>query len=185
MLADISKDQYKAIKSLSGLDNVIYYCRNNNCRSRVKYITSEWVKSQDTSKVEEIVTNLTQQHISKEYESIQKAVSDLSSKITHLQAQESDLCTQIKNTAVALDTHPDKTKTPSQFSDRKYNIVVYGIDESPPNISRNQRLQHDTNVVGKVFESIKVIVEPSLILDCYRLGKFNPQRGRPRPILVN
>ena len=96
----------KAIKSLSGLDNVIYYCRNNNCRNRIKYITSEWVKSQDTSEVEELVTNLTQQHISKEYESIQKAVSDLSSKIIHLQAQESDLCTQIKNTAVALDTHP-------------------------------------------------------------------------------
>jgi len=42
---------------------------------------------------------------------IQKAVCDLSNKIIHLQAQESDLCTQIKNTAIALDTDPVKSKT--------------------------------------------------------------------------
>ena len=149
-------DQYKAIMSLSGLENVIYYCRNNDCRNHVKYINSEWVKSQDASEVEEIVTNLTQQHIWKEYEFIPKAVSDLSSKIIHLQAQESDLCNQIKNTAVALDTHPDKTKTPSQISDRKSHIVVYSIDESPPN---TQHLQHDTDAVGKVFGSIKLFMQ--------------------------
>jgi len=62
---DISKNQYKAIKSLSGLDSVVHYCHNNDCRSHIKYITSEWVKSQDTTKVDEIVTNLMQQHISK------------------------------------------------------------------------------------------------------------------------
>jgi len=28
---DISKDQYKAIKSLSGLDSVVYYRHNNDC----------------------------------------------------------------------------------------------------------------------------------------------------------
>ena len=179
---DISKDQYKAIKTLSALDNIVYYCRNNDCRSRIKYITNEWVKSQDTSKIDEIVTNLTQQHISTEYQTIQKAVSDLSNKIIHLQAQESDLCTQIKNTAVALDTHPAKTKSPSP--DRKCNVVVYGIDESPQNTPRNSRLQNDTHAVVKIFTKIEVTIEPSLILDCYRLGKFNPQRAKPRPILV-
>jgi len=101
-------------------------------------------------------------------------VSDLSNKIIHLQAQESDLCTQIKNTAVALDIHPAKTKTPSLSLDCKCNFVVYGIDKSPPNTPRNQRLQHDTNAVAKVFGNTEVTIEPSLILDCYQLGKFNP-----------
>ena len=154
---DISKDQYKAIKTLSALDNIVYYCRNNDCSSRIKYITSEWVKSQDSSKIDKIVTNLTQQHISKEYQAIQKAVSDLSNKIIHLQAQESDLSTQIKNTAVALDTHPNKTKSSSP--DRKCNVVVYGIDENPQNTPRNKRLQNDTDAVAKVFGSIEVTVE--------------------------
>ena len=109
----ISRDQYKAIKALSALDNIVYYCCINDCSSRIKFITNEWVKFQDRSKIEEIVSSLTQQHLSNEYQTLQKAVSDLSNKIIHLQAQESDLCTQIKNTSVALERHPDKTKTPT------------------------------------------------------------------------
>jgi len=120
---DISKDHYKAIKMLSTVDNMVYYCHTNDCSSCIKYITNEWVKSRDSSKIE-VVSNLAQQYISKEYQAIQKTVSDLSNKILHLQAQESDLCAQIKQTAVALDKQPDKTKTPPQ--DDKCNVVVYG-----------------------------------------------------------
>ena len=178
----INKDQYKAITTFSALENVVYYCRNNDCSNRVKFIINEWAKSQDTCKIDEIVTNLTQKHISNEYQILQKAVSDLSNKILHLQAQESDLCTQIKNTSVVLNKHPDKNKLPTQ--DRKCNVVVYGIDECPQNTPRNIRLQKDTDAVTKIFGNIEVIVEPSLILDCYRLGKYNPQKSKPRPILV-
>ena len=68
--------------------------------------------------------------------------------------------------------------------DRKCNVVVYGVDECPQNTPRNVRLQKDTDAVTKVFGSIEIAVEPSLILDCYRLGKYNPQKSKPRPILV-
>ena len=100
---------------------MVYYCHNNDCSNCVKFIINEWAKSQDTCKIDEIVTNLTQKHLSNKYQTLQKAVSDLSNKILHLQAQESDLCTQIKNTSVALDKHPDKNKSPTQ--DRKCNVV--------------------------------------------------------------
>ena len=56
--------------------------------------------------------------------------------------------------------------------------------ECPQNTPRNTCLQKDTDAVTKVFGSIEITVEPNLILDCYRLGKYNPQRSKPRPILV-
>ena len=62
--------------------------------------------------------------------------------------------------------------------------MVYGIDECPQNTCRNARLQKDTDAVTKLFGSIEVTIEPSLILDCYQLGKYNPQKSKPRHILV-
>ena len=62
--------------------------------------------------------------------------------------------------------------------------MVYSVDECPQNTSRNVHLQKDTDAVTKVFGSIQVTVKPSLILDCYRLGKYNPHKSKPRPILV-
>ena len=38
--------------------------------------------------------------------------------------------------------------------------------------------------VSEIFSRIKVQVNPSQILDCYRLGKFKFQQTRPRLILV-
>ena len=63
----------------------------------------------------------------------QKAVSDLSNKTSHLQAQESALSTQIKDTSAALDKHPDKKQLLTQ--DCKCNVVVCGIDECLQNTS--------------------------------------------------
>ena len=60
--------------------------------------------------------------------------------------------------------------------------MVYGVDKCPQNTSCSFRLQRDTDAVTKVFGNITV--EPSVILDCYRLGKYNPQKSKPRPIPV-
>ena len=35
----ISREQFKAIKSLSSLSNIVYYCQANDCASRIKNIT--------------------------------------------------------------------------------------------------------------------------------------------------
>ena len=86
---NVTKEQYKAIKSLSPLRNSMYYCNINNCLDRFNSITSEWIKYQayDSTQLETVVTNLTQQYLSTEHDALQKAVSDLSSKIDKLQAQ--------------------------------------------------------------------------------------------------
>ena len=79
----ISCEQFKAIKSLSSLNNFVYYCKVNDCAG---HITVNWVKSHDLSQIETIVSDLTKKHITSEYSTIQKAVSDLSVKIDNLQA---------------------------------------------------------------------------------------------------
>ena len=61
---------------------------------------------------------------------------------------------------------------------------MFGVEECPQNTPRSTHLVRDTNEVSKIFGSIDVSIERSLILDCFRLGKHKPQQTRPRPILV-
>ena len=98
---------YKAIKSLV-LPNLVYYCKVNNCLTRFKQISNEWIKYQayDTTQLETTVNKLTQQYLSTEHTALQKAVSDLSDKIDNLKAQESKLSEQMKSTSDALDKCP-------------------------------------------------------------------------------
>ena len=60
----------------------------------------------DRSDIKEVVTSLTQKYLSSKHSALQKAVSDLSSRIDKLQAQELELTSQIKNTSKVLETHP-------------------------------------------------------------------------------
>ena len=62
--------------------------------------------------MESTVTKLTQQYLSTEHSALQKAVSDLSSKIDNLQTQQSKLSEQIKSTSDALGKHPASSAQP-------------------------------------------------------------------------
>jgi len=76
------------------------------------------------------------------------------------------------------------TPEPVFQPDKKFNIVVYGIDESPPNTDRPSRLQKDIKNVLTAFTPILTTLEPNAIKDCSPLGKFNPNGTRPRPLMV-
>ena len=143
---------------------------------------SEWIQTRHSSQIEEVVVDLTKQYLSSEHGALQKAVSDLSSRIDKLQAQELELSSQIKTTSKALVTHTDRSK--SQNVSRKSNVVVYGVEECPPKTPKGVRLQSDSNAVSKVFSSIDVLIEPNQVVDCFGLGKFKSNQSRSRPILV-
>ena len=64
---------------------------------------------------------------------------DLSNKIANLQTQESKLSDQIKTTSDVLGKHA--TSLPQYVSDRKSNVVLYGIDESPSKTLKHERLK--------------------------------------------
>ena len=104
--------------------------------------------------MESTVTKLTQQYLSTEHSALQKAVSDLSNKIENLQTQESKLSEQIKSTSDALGKHPVSSVQP--VSNHKSNVVVYGVEENPPKMPRNVRLQKDKETISQFFRSINV-----------------------------
>ena len=69
-------------------------------------------------------------------------------------------------------------------SERKFNVVLYGVDECPSGLSKLSRFESDLSNAITVLSSIYKAIEPKSVKDCYRLRKFSPSNSRPRPILV-
>ena len=73
---------------------------------------------------------------------------------------------------------------PSLVSDRRYNIIVYGIEESPKDTSRSDRQKHDLDKLLDILLNIDASLTSASIKDFHRLGKFKQSNNRPRPLLV-
>lgn len=69
-------------------------------------------------------------------------------------------------------------------SERKYNVVIFGIDEAPVGTSKLNRLEHDFEQVSTVLVQAESTFDVNSVRDHYRLGKFNRTHTRPRPLLV-
>ena len=82
--------------------------------------------------------------------------------------------------------HPTSFDTESSIrhKDRKLNLVVFGIDESPSNTPRLDRLKNDLDHLVATFNAIEAPIEVHTIKDFHCLGKYTPTQPRPRPILV-
>ena len=69
--------------------------------------------------------------------------------------------------------------------DRKFNIVLYGVEESPLNTSRSKRMQDDLSKCLQVLHNLDEDIQASSIKDYFRLGKFNSaNKSKSRPILI-
>ena len=65
-------------------------------------------------------------------------------------------------------------------TDRRFNVVVYGIEESSSNLSRINRFQSE---LEKIISALPKVNQTS-IKDFHRLGKFKVAQEHPRPIIV-
>ena len=63
-------------------------------------------------------------------------------------------------------------------------MLFYGVEKNPPKMPRNVWLQKDMDTQSQITKSINVSIDPTHILDCFRLSRFKLQQTRPRPILV-
>ena len=64
-------------------------------------------------------------------------------------------------------------------------MVVYGLEENPPNTSRQDRLQNDIKMSPQPsFSATDALIDKNSIKDCHRLGKYNVQSDCSRPLLV-
>jgi len=90
--------------------------------------------------------------------------------------------------AAASGTHSkSKMPTPAQtlyHHDRKFNVIVYGIDECPKGTPKHARSESDLRSVISVLSKVDNSVESLSIRDVYRLGRYNSNPTHPRPILV-
>ena len=73
---------------------------------------------------------------------------------------------------------------PNNHLDRKYNVIVYGVNESPKGTTKHARLESDLNGAVTVLSKLDNHIQNQSIKDVYRLGKFNPVAIHPRPLLV-
>ena len=86
----------------------------------------------------------------------------------------------VDNPALIPPRHPPRVTA----SERKFNIIVFGVPECPKGTSRLERVSQDE---AAITQSIQLQV-PSFrslsIRDCLRIGKYSESSDRPRPILV-
>lgn len=70
------------------------------------------------------------------------------------------------------------------ISDKKFNVILYSVDECPSGSTWSIRQESDLASMVSVLSSLDSSFQSQSIKDYYRLGKFDPSRGKPRPILV-
>ena len=70
--------------------------------------------------------------------------------------------------------------------DRRYNVVLYGVEECPSGSSHFSRLSSDLASVVSVFSALDNTIQSHSIKECHRPGRFNPNNGinKHRPLLV-
>ena len=70
--------------------------------------------------------------------------------------------------------------------EKKFELVLYGIEESAPKTSRSKCLQDYLQKVSNIFSSLDSNIQSSSIKDLFQLGKYsaNQEATKPRPNLV-
>jgi hypothetical protein len=142
-----------------------------------------------------------------ENESLKLSVSLLSSTLTDIQSKlaalqsshgqsvvqssstppcpnDSPLPTGDTNTLTVQSSQPKKSPSSSTKSDRRFNLLFFGIPELPVGTRYHERVQCDHDSIVSVFDSSGIDLPSNSIRDCLRVGKFNRDHQRPRPLLV-
>ena len=94
----------------------------------------------------------------------------------------SNLSTAVSSGATATAASPSRSSD-THAQDRKYNIILYGLEESRGSF-KLERLEDDQNKAVSVLSGVDELINASCIKDIYRLGKFSTKSNKPRPLLV-
>ena len=83
-------------------------------------------------------------------------------------------------------TSKSETKPPVETSsaDRKFSIVLFGINENPTGTSRHDRIKSDMKSCLDVITKLNSEINSQSIRDCLQLGKYKQSSSRPRPLLL-
>ena len=90
----------------------------------------------------------------------------------------------VHNTIVNSNNRSHSSTSLISNYDRKFNIVIYGIEECPKGTPKHRRLDLDHSKVVSELSNIDSSIKDHAIKDCFCLGKFHPLQDKSRPILV-
>ena len=191
-----TKKQYGSINQLTkSIENVMFYCRLNNCVTRSKQFIF--------NNVEAILASGsngdTLQSLVKEQDGIRSALSQLSSKVNDLCSMNQNLGSEIKATAELINrapatpnmanSPPVMAMNPSAIVDeyldrerRRVNLIVYNLEEQTVQ-SVAERSKLDSEKLAHLFQSEFHIGDVE-VTKCIRLGKLSQTRVRPVLITV-
>lgn len=90
---------------------------------------------------------------------------------------------QQSHPSIQFAFQPPRTSTIHE-SDRKFNVIVYGVDESEKGKSRFDREAEDLQKALTVFQSLEQNIDSNSIKDHFRLGRYDINQSRSRPVMV-
>ena len=116
------------------------------------------------------------------------SIASLAETITQLQSTitkppEQSVANQSDQPAVKL-VSSTKSLQGNPLQDRRYNVVIYGIEECPGGLPRHVRSGLDLTSVTELITKVDENINPLSIRDIHRLGKYQEKPNRPRPILT-
>ena len=129
-------------------------------------------------------------------------IENLMSSFTELQKQLFDLKRKLEAIQAPATERPSRSRAPMSFTsatkvahelhseranntERKFNLVVYGIDECSQKTNRQLRTKQDLENAIEALSGANDEIEPSDVKDLYRLGsKYDSKSKRPRPLLI-
>lgn len=177
--AGLSKSLYKALTGSPG--SVMCFC--SRCEPKVKLALKFFDEIEEKHKSLESKLQQLEERISKSFantgEHLNASNSQPSSNVTSPDGNVQLISSKQTPSYAVIAATPEYNA-----ADRKFNVVVYGIEECPNNTTRSDRIQSDLSKVVKTFSDLDDSIETNSIKDHFRLGKYQSNRQRPRPILV-
>ena len=198
--AGISEEEYEGISGdLS--TNIMFFC--SVCRPKVRLALKFF---NDIEEKQKLISESVKQ-LEEELKALNTKISQLSNQSNTLDTSsivgQNDIPTATVeaesrlsapkpsssiNTLHSNQAQPTTKKKPSVLSsisvDRKFNIVMFGIKESPPKTPKTERLEHELQCITNAFANVDLPIQANCIRDCIRLGKYKPEAPKPRPILI-
>lgn len=85
----------------------------------------------------------------------------------------------VTNPTTSFSAPPQPSIPSINNPDKKFNVIVYGINECPEGSSRHSRITKDMEDVTTIIQKLDPSVPSNSIRDCVRLGKYTKKKRRP------